>query len=231
MEIDEVVIGFLERQTDRFYGKYRGLVRDTNDPLNRGRIKAEVPEVLGKVLTGWALPAAPYAGQDQGLFTVPPTGSGVWVEFEAGDVSRPIWTGAWWADGEAPDKAKPAQKVLKSEQGLRVKLDDASQVILVSDERDQNLLKIQAKNGAIVIQATARVTVEAKLIELGQGASHPAVFGDLLLQYLTQLVTIYQSHVHPGQMAVGVLPVTPAPPLPPAQPPAPSLLSRKVMEG
>jgi hypothetical protein len=231
MEIDEVVIGFLERQTDRFYGKYRGLVRDTNDPLDRGRVKAEVPEVLGKVLTGWALPAAPYAGQDQGLFTVPPTGSGIWVEFEAGDVSRPIWTGAWWADGEAPDKAKPAQKVLKSEQGLRVKLDDSGQQIVISDERDRNLVRIQAKDGVIVIQATAKVTVEAKLIELGQGATHPAVFGDLLLQYLTQLATLYSAHVHPGELAVGILPVTPAPPQPMAQPPTPSLLSRKVMEG
>ena len=229
--MDEVVLGFLERQTDRFYGKYRGLVRDTNDPLDRGRIKAEVPEVLGKVLTGWALPAAPYAGKDQGLFTVPPTGSGVWVEFEAGDVSRPIWTGAWWADGEAPDKAKPAQKVLKSEQGLRVKLDDASEKIVISDERDQNLLNIQAKDGVILVQAKARVTVEAKLIELGQDAKHPAVFGDDLLKFLGQLVTIYSSHVHPGQMAVGVLPVTPAPPQPLGQPPNPSMLSRKVMEG
>ena len=30
---------------------------------------------------------------------------GVWIEFEAGDASRPIWTGCWWASGEMPDPA------------------------------------------------------------------------------------------------------------------------------
>jgi hypothetical protein len=230
MDTEVVVLGFLERMADRFYGKYRGLVTDTADPLDRGRLKARVPEVLADVETGWALPAAPYAGPDQGLFTIPPVGAGVWVEFEAGDVSRPIWSGAWWGDGDVPDGAKPAQKVLKSEQGLRVKLDDASSEITISDANDNNLCRIQAQSGTITLQATTKVTVEAPLIELGQGASHPAVFGDLLVQYLTQFVTVFSSHVHPGQTVIGI-PVTPAPPVPPAQPPTPSLLSIKVMEG
>lgn len=230
MDTEVVVLGFLERMADCFYGKYRGLVTDTADPLDRGRLKARVPEVLADVETGWALPAAPYAGPDQGLFTIPPVGAGVWVEFEAGDVSRPIWSGAWWGDGDVPDGAKPAQKVLKSEQGLRVKLDDASSEITISDANDNNLCRIQAQSGTITLQATTKVTVEAPLIELGQGASHPAVFGDLLVQYLSQFVTVFSSHVHPGQTVIGI-PVTPAPPVPLAQPPTPSLLSIKVMEG
>ena len=55
---------------DRFYGKYRGTVADNRDPSNLGRIKAHVPEVLGDVETGWALPCAPYAGDGEGLFSV-----------------------------------------------------------------------------------------------------------------------------------------------------------------
>jgi hypothetical protein len=231
MQTEDVILGFLERHADRFYGKYRGLVTSTDDPLDRGRVKAQVPEVLGEVETGWALPAAPYAGPDQGLFTIPPVGAGIWVEFEAGHVSRPIWSGAWWGDGDIPDGAKPAQKVLKSEEGLRVKLDDASKEIVISDADGSNICKIQSQSGTITIQATTKVTVEAPLIELVQGASHPAVFGDLLLQYLTQLVTTYSSHMHPGQLAAGFLPVTPAPPVPLGQPPTPSLLSTKILEG
>jgi hypothetical protein len=231
VKTEEVVLGFLERHADRFYGKYRGLVTSTDDPLDRGRLKAKVPEVLQDIETGWALPAAAYAGPDEGLFTIPPVGAGVWVEFEAGDVSRPIWSGAWWGDGDVPDGVKPAQKVLKSEQGLRVKLDDAGREITISDENGSNLFTIRSQQGTVTVQATTKVTVEAPLIELGQGATHPAVFGDLLLQYLTQLVTIYQTHMHPGELAAGFIPVTPAPPVPPAQPPAPSLLSAKVMEG
>lgn len=98
-------------------------------------------------------------------------------------------------------------------------------------EASGNLVRIQPQPGLVTVQATTKVTVEAPLIELGQGATHPAVFGDLLLQYLTQLVTMYQTHVHPGEMAAGILPVTPAPPVPPMPPPTPTLLSIKVMEG
>ena len=46
-----------DQQTGRFFGKYRGLVTDNQDPLSLGRIRAKVPELLGDVETGWALPA------------------------------------------------------------------------------------------------------------------------------------------------------------------------------
>jgi hypothetical protein len=42
------------------------------------------------------MPSAPYAGPDQGLFTVPDLGAGVWIEFEEGDLSKAIWSGMWW---------------------------------------------------------------------------------------------------------------------------------------
>ena len=31
-----------------------------------------------------------------GVFMVPQIGSGVWIQFEAGDPDRPVWTGGWW---------------------------------------------------------------------------------------------------------------------------------------
>ena len=86
----------LEHRVDRFYGKYRGLVVQNLDPLGIGRLQAMVPEVLGEVPSGWALPCAPYAGTGAGLYTVPPIGAGVWVEFERGDPSKPIWVGCRW---------------------------------------------------------------------------------------------------------------------------------------
>ena len=46
--------------TTRFYGKYRGTVADNNDPLNKARLRLEVPDVLGEVTSGWALPCLPF---------------------------------------------------------------------------------------------------------------------------------------------------------------------------
>jgi phage protein D len=80
------------------------------------------------------------------------------------------------------------------------------------------------------IAGGAKVTLEAPAIELGENGIHPVVFGDQLLQYLGQLVALYQSHMHPGEMA-GPVPVTPMPPVPPLPPPTPALISTKVKCG
>jgi hypothetical protein len=42
---------------------------------------------------------------------------------------------------------------------------------------------------------------------------------------------MFNTHLHPGELAAGVLPVTPAPPVPPFPPATPSLLSMKVKTG
>jgi uncharacterized protein involved in type VI secretion and phage assembly len=223
-------------QAPRHYGKYRGIVTDNADPNNLGRLRARVPEVLGDVESGWALPAAPYAGDGLGSFAVPPAGAGVWVEFESGDVSRPIWSGCWWASGQLPKNeggtaATPPLKIVRTEQGLMVSMDDDGQAISVSDQNGKNILKIEVQAGQITIKGATKAVVEAPQIELVENASHPVVFGDELLQYLQQIVQMYQTHMHPGEMAAGVFPVTPMTPVPPLPPPTPSLLSQKVKAG
>jgi hypothetical protein len=80
----------------RFFGKYRGLVVENIDPLQTGRILAQVPDVLGEMPSSWAMPCVPAAGIQAGCFLVPPIGSKVWIEFEQGDPDYPIWTGGFW---------------------------------------------------------------------------------------------------------------------------------------
>lgn len=230
---DELLARLLERVENRYYGKYRGFVSDNQDPDNLGRIKAKVPALLKDEETGWALPCAPYGGDaEQGFFAVPEVNAGVWIEFEGGDLAFPIWVGTWWSSSELPESATPDVKVLKTKSGNKIILDDSSggQLIQISDDAGNNLLKIDVQQGTVTVQADTKVVIEAPQIEIVQGASHPAVFGDSLLQYLNQLVSTYQSHTHPGQMA-GPLPVSPMPPTPPAQPPSSSLLSTKIKEG
>jgi uncharacterized protein involved in type VI secretion and phage assembly len=100
----------------RFYGKYRGVVKDNKDPNGLGRIKATVLDVFGDKESGWALPALPYAGRGVGLFLIPPTNALVWIEFEHGDPDYPIWTGCFWAQGELPATPAVAEmKVLKTD--------------------------------------------------------------------------------------------------------------------
>ncbi|HUH98333.1 MAG TPA: phage baseplate assembly protein V [Anaerolineales bacterium] len=233
---EELMTHLVEEVQHRFYGKYRAKVSDNSDPLNRGRLRVKVPEVLGDVESGWAVPCAPYAGADKGWFVIPETDDVVWVEFEAGDPSRPIWVGSWYGDGDLPNDPSGSQattqtKIFKSQSGLIIDLDDSATEIKISDSSGSNLLDIQVNAGKIVVKATTNVTVDAPLINLVDSSTHPLVFGDDLLQYLNQLVQMFNTHMHPGELAVGVLPVTPAPPVPPFPPATPSLLSTKVMTG
>ena len=223
-------------QSSHYWGKYRGKVSNVDDPLKIGRIKALVPSVLGEEESGWALPSLPFAGPTMGMYAIPPVDAGVWIEFEAGDPSLPVWTGCFWSSGQLPKdesgtEATPPLKIIQSEKGLLVALNDDSQTISISDANGKNLLKIEAQDGKITLQAQTKVVVEAPRIEIVDGASHPLVFGDELMSYLGQVVSMFNSHLHPGELAAGVLPVTPAPPVPPLQPPTPSLISTKVKTG
>lgn len=230
------MVRLLEQQSGRHYGKYRGIVTDNEDPKKQGRLTARVPEVLGDVETGWALPCTPYAGDGTGVYTIPPPGSGVWIEFEAGDPSCPIWSGCWWAESGVPKDengkvATPPVKIVRSEKGMMVSLDDDGQTIHVGDPDGRNVLEIEVKPGLIRIKGAAKAVVEAPQIELVENSTHPVVFGDRLLQYLNQIVQMYQTHMHPGELALGMFPVTPAPPVPPLPPPTPALISQRVKTG
>jgi uncharacterized protein involved in type VI secretion and phage assembly len=111
----------MNAQGPPFYGKYRGVVTDNRDPVQLGRVRARVQDVLGDQESGWAMPAVPYAGKGVGFFLIPPVDALVWFEFEHGDPERPIWTGCFWATGELD--AAPEKKVLKTDAGT-ITLDD-----------------------------------------------------------------------------------------------------------
>ena len=121
----------------------------------------------------------------------------------------------------------PTTKILRSDFGLMVSLDDLAQTITLSDALGLNMMTIKVTQGTIEVKSAVQVVLEAPLIKHGQGGTHPAVFGDQLLTYLNQLVAMFNSHVHPGEMAAGFIPVTPAPPVPPFPPATPALISVK----
>jgi uncharacterized protein involved in type VI secretion and phage assembly len=82
--------------TERYYGKYRGLVLNNIDPMQLNRLMVQVPDVAGLLPATWAMPCVPVAGIQNGMVALPMIGSGVWVEFEQGNPDYPIWVGCFW---------------------------------------------------------------------------------------------------------------------------------------
>jgi len=68
-------------------GIFRGLVADASDPLATGRLRVQIPEILGIDFV-WALPCVPV-----GQAAIPAAGQSVWILFEQGDPKRPVWIG------------------------------------------------------------------------------------------------------------------------------------------
>jgi hypothetical protein len=69
------------------------------------------------------MPCVPFAFLQMGLFVLPPTGAGVWIEFEQGDPDYPIWSGGWWGEGQIPilqanDMATPATPNVVIQNGI-----------------------------------------------------------------------------------------------------------------
>jgi len=164
-----------------FFGKYRGTVSDNADPTNRGRLKVKVPAVLGSV-ESWAMPCVPYAGASVGFYSLPEPGTGIWVEFEAGDPSFPIWSGCFWGDNELPDSGGAAIKIWKTEK-LTLRMDDdsdemklettsGSKVTLASDVKTESggAEHTVGSSGVVSELAAGKVEVTSASVKVNNGA-------------------------------------------------------------
>jgi hypothetical protein len=111
-----------------YFGKYRGTVVNGNDPSGLCRVQVTVPDIMGLAPATWAMPALAFAGEGHGLFLLPEVGDGVWVEFEQGDPSYPIWTGSW-VTSAVP--YAPSTRALVTSSGLRVLLEEGADRIRI----------------------------------------------------------------------------------------------------
>jgi uncharacterized protein involved in type VI secretion and phage assembly len=152
----------------RYLGRYRGEVLDVEDPREIGRVKVKVPEILGDVDSGWALPAFAASGDGSGIYAVPPVGAGVWVEFEAGDLGRPVWVGGWHKEGGLPDGATPKKFVIQTPGGHTLTLDDDGSKLEIK-ESGGNTITMDS-NGIELKVGGQKIVVGSSSIKINDGA-------------------------------------------------------------
>jgi uncharacterized protein involved in type VI secretion and phage assembly len=160
------ILDVIERIRNRFYGKYRGSVTDVDAATLR--IKAKCPSVLGEQTTGWCMPCVPYAGDSVGVAFLPEVGSGVWIEFEAGDVSYPIWSGCYWRAGEPPSDATPTVKTIVTKAGHKILLDDGGGSITISDSNENKVTLDSA--GLTLERGSQKVEISDSAVKVNDGS-------------------------------------------------------------
>jgi uncharacterized protein involved in type VI secretion and phage assembly len=176
----------------RWYGVYPALVSDIKDPDGQGRVKVTLPwsaDTGGAQYEAWARLATLMGGNNRGSWFVPDTNDEVLIAFEGGDTRRPYVVGGLWNGSDAPPESmdgsgKNAKKVLRSRNGVKVTLDDTDgqetfiaetpggQKFTLKDgpgmveivDSNGNSIKLEASG--ITITASAKVTVNASMMEV-----------------------------------------------------------------
>ena len=143
----------------RMFGKYRGTVTSNEDEDYRGRLEVQVNAVFGTEKV-WALPCSPVANPNgTGFFSLPDVGANVWVEFEAGNLNFPIWSGCFWAE----------DSISSSDGGPGVKFWHTKNFIVRIDD-DAGELTIEKKDGGkLTISATEVVSEANSVVQTAGG--------------------------------------------------------------
>ncbi len=149
--------------TKRFYGKYRATVMNNVDPLKLGRILVTVPDVSNVLPSSWAMPCLPVGGANMGIFTVPPVGAKVWVEFEQGDADHPIWVGCYW--GTAAEVPVLSQTVPPAVAGITLQTMMKNGIVISDVPGPTGGIQIQTAMGAMI-----SITDVGIVISNGKGA-------------------------------------------------------------
>lgn len=140
-----------------FYGKFRGTVVNNIDPEQIGRVQALVPAVLGLLPSSWAMPCVPVAGVNMGVFTVPPIGAGVWIEFERGDPEYPIWVGGYW--GSAAETPALAKAVPPGLAGITLQTTLKNGIVVSDTPGPTGGILIQTSSGATISVSDIGITI------------------------------------------------------------------------
>jgi uncharacterized protein involved in type VI secretion and phage assembly len=145
----------------RFDGIYPARVEDNLDAYSTGRIRVSIADVGGGSMSSWADPCLPIAGNNMGMFTVPPVGSAVWVQFVRGDTNYPVWLGGRYAAGEPPALAQIDKRGLNG--------------IALQSKSGNGLVISDAAGGGILLQTAGGAKIELTdsgiTITTGQGAT------------------------------------------------------------
>jgi uncharacterized protein involved in type VI secretion and phage assembly len=143
----------------RVHGLVLAEVLAGDDPSKQGRVKLRLVARPGDAESQWAPIARPLASGGFGLWFQPAEGDIVVVGFEDGRIERPYVLGAIFTGDNDPPVAENKQRMIRSEAGHQIVLDDTSgsEAVVIRDRND-NVLTMDSTG--ITIESTSDVTIK-----------------------------------------------------------------------
>jgi len=167
-ELEDQLVELSEWRNEHYYGIYRGTVESVEEGDNLGIISVKIPDVFGPDHTlSRVRPCSPFAGDKHGFVAIPEPGDGVWIQFEAGKTSLPVWIGFWWASGEIPEpKGKLVRSFITTKGHKFVLDDDADEITLLHSGGAE--MKMTGSDVTITI-GNASIEMKSSEIKLAVG--------------------------------------------------------------
>lgn len=173
-------------------GVFPAVVMDNVDPENLGRVKVQLSQVEGSGKPGnesWARLATLKPGKNQDSWSIPDKNDEVLVAFEAGDSRRPYVIGSLWKGFSSPpemdtdshkkhlcscngvnitisEQSGQESFIIETPGGQRVTLKDGPGLVEITDSNGNS---VTLETNGILVNASAKVTVNASTIEVNSG--------------------------------------------------------------
>ncbi len=176
-----------ERDDNRMYGLTLGIVTNTEDPDNLGRIKVKLPlRDEAENESAWARVIVPFAGKEMGVYFIPDVGDEVIVAFLGGQLEKAVIVGAVWSKSVKPpmenesgknltkmiktksghelvffDEEDKGKVTLKSSKGYLVEMDDEKEKLTIKDPDGKNKVELSTKDGKITVEAEKKIELKS----------------------------------------------------------------------
>ena len=103
-----------------------------------------------------------------GFAFLPDVGAGVWIEFEGGDVSFPVWVGGYWHDGEQPSDATASVRAIVTKAGQKILIDVDGGSITIEDQNGNTVT--MDSSGVSLTGSGQNVALGSSGVNVNQGA-------------------------------------------------------------
>ena len=163
----------LEKVFSLYYSHYRAFVVSNEDPEGYGRLQLIIPAITGaQALKTWAWQKGAFSGKGYGMQVIPQKGDMVWVTFEFGRLTNPIWDYGHFSKGEKPKELINVKNFwFKTPSGHLVELDDETGEVRITNSAGLKI--VSSKDCISLIRNDKKISI-GKL----DASDEPTVLGN-----------------------------------------------------